>query len=278
MPTQAPTHALRVKVSARATSERRHHERRPHAVALLEEQARDGGRRHQHQQARVGHVVPQRPLRPLAEVVVVRGCRTGRCRTTALAAPTVMMTLTIVRARAPPRAIWYDRRHHQEEQQAACRRSGSRAGRPRTPPRRASGPRRPPAAGRTTAPRSGRARWRGARPSTTSATANRICAAAIETCRAPDEAEERPVARCVRGANTLHAATRAAMSRPPLDGARRRRATTASGADRRGGSGNRRARTAADRTAGTAARRHPPSRSRATARATAPTPRACVGP
>jgi len=49
----------------------RHDHGRPRAVPDVEEQPRHRRADHQHQQTRVGHVVPERALRPLAEMVVV---------------------------------------------------------------------------------------------------------------------------------------------------------------------------------------------------------------
>ena len=69
MPTQAPTQALRVKVQRQRDQQRRHDQRRPDAIVRGEHDARGGGARDQHQQARVGHVVPEHALRPPAEVV-----------------------------------------------------------------------------------------------------------------------------------------------------------------------------------------------------------------
>ncbi len=56
---------------AQSGDQRRHDQRRPHAVARVEEQPGHGGADDQHQGARVGHPVGQRALRPPAEVVVV---------------------------------------------------------------------------------------------------------------------------------------------------------------------------------------------------------------
>ena len=52
--------------------QRRHDERRPGAFAAPEQHARERDADHEHQQPRVGHVVAERALRPLAEVVVVQ--------------------------------------------------------------------------------------------------------------------------------------------------------------------------------------------------------------
>ena len=70
--THAPTQALRVNVSDERDDERRHDQRRPDPIARPEDQARRGGAEHQHQRARVGHVVRERALGPLPQAVVVQ--------------------------------------------------------------------------------------------------------------------------------------------------------------------------------------------------------------
>ena len=111
-----PTHALRVNVSAMATASAGITIAAHAPWRDVEQQPRDGGADHEHQQTRVGHVVPERALRPLAEMVVVEACRTGRCPRIALAAPTVMMTLKTVSARFAAREL-VDGRHEQEQDQ-----------------------------------------------------------------------------------------------------------------------------------------------------------------
>ena len=72
----APIHALRVSVSDEGDDERRHDQRRPDAIAPAEEEPRGRRADHEHQQARVGHVVRQRALGAAG-----RGCRSAACRT-----------------------------------------------------------------------------------------------------------------------------------------------------------------------------------------------------
>ena len=68
MPTQAPTHALRVNVKTSANSSAGSTSA-AHARWCFANITRDDRRaRDQHQQPRVGHVEPERPLRPPAQV------------------------------------------------------------------------------------------------------------------------------------------------------------------------------------------------------------------
>ena len=71
-PTQAPTHALRVNVSVSATTSAGMTSAGQMPIAHAEDEARGGDADHQHQRARVGHVVAQRPARAQAEAVEVQ--------------------------------------------------------------------------------------------------------------------------------------------------------------------------------------------------------------
>ena len=70
--------------------------------------------------------MPERAPRPLPEMIELRGCRTARCRSTALIAPAVMMTSTTVSARRPGEQAVGDRHDREEQELLAVDRSWSR--------------------------------------------------------------------------------------------------------------------------------------------------------
>ena len=172
--------------------QRRHHQRRPRPLARAEHHARQRRAHHQHQHAGVGHVVGERALRPLAQVVVVQHRVLDDAVGGAGGADGDHHVHTVVgaarrgpacRRPAPARTA-----------PAACCRRCWPPGRARRPPTPASRRRRPPAA-QNAGGADGSARSR-----TSTATqhrnvsVSRMPAAAIESCSRGHERQQRECA------------------------------------------------------------------------------------
>ena len=183
MPTQAPTQALRVNVNASAISSAGSTSAAQARWCFANITARDRRARDQHQQPRVGHVEPERPLRPPARDCRSSGSGTGRCPSVALTAPTVMIDVDRQQRPPPAEQPVGERDDDQEDQLLGVDQADARVDREdRRDERRDA--RRPRAARTSAAPRRARGCARAAPTHSSAAIVSRMSAAAIDTCSA----------------------------------------------------------------------------------------------
>ena len=196
MPAQAPTHALRLKRQRERNEHRRHDQRRPEPVLRAEH---DAGRRHardEHEQPGVGHVVPERALDPLPEVVEVEDAVLDDAVDRAQRAGRDHDVDGLQRPLAAEQAVG-DRDDRKEQELLGVEEADPAID--REEPRRPASRRRKRAAARTSrAPRCARVRGSTMTSQSTAASASRSSAAKIENSGAPakrQQEQDRPLAR-----------------------------------------------------------------------------------